>query len=113
MYIWYYYISMSSLFCNALLELYTWCNSLDPAHDPVEGMIGMEVLGQFDVDFDFPAGRLRLWKPHTVERVAKKAGMSTIDAIVVNETLLLGFRVVSHLLRRMVIKYWHSHSWEW
>ena len=45
--------------------------SLDPAHDPVEGMIGMEVLEQFDVDFDFPAGRLRLWKPHTVESVAK------------------------------------------
>lgn len=68
---------------------------MDPAHDPVEGMIGMEVLEQFDVDFDFPAGRLRLWKPHTVEKVAKKAGMSKIDAVVVNETLLLGFRVVS------------------
>ena len=83
----------SILISNALLE--TRFGSMDPAHDPVEGMIGMEVLGQFDVDFDFPAGRLRLWKPHTVERVAKKAGMSTIDAIVVNETLLLGFRVVS------------------
>ncbi|KAL7543124.1 hypothetical protein ACHAXR_012431 [Thalassiosira sp. AJA248-18] len=68
---------------------------MDPEHDPVEGMIGMEVLEQFDVDFDFPAGRLRLWKPHTVERVAKKAGMVTIDAVVVNETRLLGFRVVS------------------
>lgn len=47
------------------------------------------------VDFDFPAGRLRLWKPHTVERVAKKANLATIEAVVVNETLLLGFRVVS------------------
>ena len=54
----------------------------------------MEVLQQFDVDFDFPAGRLRLWKPHTVEAVAKKADMTTIEAVVVNETLLLGFRVV-------------------
>lgn len=69
--------------------------SLDPAHDPVEGMIGMEVLEQFDVDFDFPAGRLRLWKPHTVESVAKKAGLATVEAVVVNETLLLGFRIVS------------------
>ena len=69
--------------------------SMDPAHDPVEGMIGMEVLEQFDVDFDFPAGRLRLWKPHTVESVAKKAGLVTVDAVVVNETRLLGFRVVS------------------
>lgn len=67
---------------------------MDPAHDPVEGMIGMEVLEQFDVDFDFPAGRLRLWKPHTVEAVAKKANMSTIEAVVINETRLLGFRVV-------------------
>ena len=70
-------------------------SSLDPAHDPVEGMIGMEVLEQFDVDFDFPAGRLRLWKPHTVESVAKKAGLATVEAVVVNETLLLGFRIVS------------------
>ncbi|KAL3759282.1 hypothetical protein ACHAWU_002083 [Discostella pseudostelligera] len=67
---------------------------MDPAHDPVEGMIGMEVLEQFDVDFDFPAGRLRLWKPHSVESVARRAGMLTINALVVNETRLLGFRVV-------------------
>jgi len=73
---------------------------MDPAHDPVEGMIGMEVLEQFDVDFDFPAGRLRLWKPHTVENVAKKAGMTTVDAVVVNETRLLGFRVVSSSVPR-------------
>ena len=67
---------------------------MDPDHDPVEGMIGMEVLEQFDVDFDFPAGRLRLWKPHSVESMARKAGMAAIDALVVNETRLLGFRVV-------------------
>lgn len=67
---------------------------MDPAHDPVEGMIGMEVLEQFDVDFDFPAGRLRLWQPHSVESVARRAGMLTINALVVNETRLLGFRVV-------------------
>ena len=67
---------------------------MDPDHDPVEGMIGMEVLEQFDVDFDFPAGRRRLWKPHSVESVARKAGMTVIDALVVNETRLLGFRVV-------------------
>lgn len=73
---------------------------MDPSHDPVEGMIGMEVLEQFDVDFDFPAGRLRLWRPHTVEGVAKKAGMIAIEAIVVNETRLLGFRVVSSSARR-------------
>ncbi|KAL9188117.1 hypothetical protein ACHAXT_006495 [Thalassiosira profunda] len=68
---------------------------MDPSHDPVEGMIGMEVLERFDVDFDFPAGRLRLWKPHSVQNVAKKAGMATVDAVVVNETRLLGFRIAS------------------
>lgn len=68
---------------------------IDPAHDPVEGMLGMEVLERFDVDLDFPAGRLRLWKPGTVRAVAEKAGMTKIDDIVVNETRLLGFRVVS------------------
>lgn len=67
---------------------------MDPQHDPVEGMLGMEVLEQFDVDLDFPAGRLRLWKPGTVRKVAEKAGMAKIEAVVVNETRLLGFRVV-------------------
>jgi len=68
---------------------------LDPSHDPVEGMLGMEVLERFDVDLDFPAGRLRLWKPGTVRTEAKRAGMTNIEAVVVNETRLLGFRVVS------------------
>lgn len=68
---------------------------IDPQHDPVEGMLGMEVLQQFDVDFDFPAGRLRLWRPGTVKNEADKAGMAAIDALVVNESLLLGFRVTS------------------
>eukprot|EP00984_Skeletonema_dohrnii_P021780 scaffold10966_cov75-Skeletonema_dohrnii-CCMP3373.AAC.1 len=68
---------------------------LDPSHDPVEGMLGMEVLERFDVDLDFPAGRLRLWKLGTVRAEAKRAGMTNIEAVVVNETRLLGFRVVS------------------
>eukprot|EP00986_Skeletonema_menzelii_P017605 scaffold20700_cov147-Skeletonema_menzelii.AAC.2 len=68
---------------------------LDPSHDPVEGMLGMEVLERFDVDLDFPAGRLRLWKPGTARAEAKRAGMTNIEAVVVNETRLLGFRVVS------------------
>ncbi len=79
---------------HPLFYIYIMLLSMDPDHDPVEGMIGMEVLEQFDVDFDFPAGRLRLWKPHSVESVARRAGMTTIDALVVNETRLLGFRVV-------------------
>eukprot|EP00191_Tetraselmis_sp_GSL018_P013199 CAMPEP_0177578084 /NCGR_PEP_ID=MMETSP0419_2-20121207/140_1 /TAXON_ID=582737 /ORGANISM="Tetraselmis sp., Strain GSL018" /LENGTH=218 /DNA_ID=CAMNT_0019066465 /DNA_START=130 /DNA_END=783 /DNA_ORIENTATION=+ len=34
---------------------------LDPALDPVEGMLGMELLQCFDTDFDFVKGRLRFW----------------------------------------------------
>eukprot|EP00581_Thalassiosira_minuscula_P005836 CAMPEP_0183745718 /NCGR_PEP_ID=MMETSP0737-20130205/66388_1 /TAXON_ID=385413 /ORGANISM="Thalassiosira miniscula, Strain CCMP1093" /LENGTH=471 /DNA_ID=CAMNT_0025981397 /DNA_START=119 /DNA_END=1537 /DNA_ORIENTATION=- len=68
---------------------------MDPSHDPVEGMIGMEVLERFDVDFDFPARRIRLWKPRTVASAASKANMASINAVVVNETRLLGFRIVS------------------
>ncbi|KAL3778399.1 hypothetical protein ACHAWO_013277 [Cyclotella atomus] len=69
---------------------------MDPSHDPVEGMLGMEVLEQFDVDFDFPMNRLRLWRPGSFDKVAKNVeGMAAIDAVVVNETRLLGFRVAS------------------
>ena len=66
---------------------------LDPRHDPVEGMLGMELLSKFDVDFDFPRNRLRLWRPGSVRKVAEIAeNMVAIDAIVINETGLLGFR---------------------
>ena len=66
---------------------------MDPKHDPVEGMLGMELLSMFDVDFDFPKNRLRLWKPGSVREVAEiTERMVAIDAVVVNETGLLGFR---------------------
>ena len=35
---------------------------IDPAHDPVEGMIGMEFLSLFDVELDFSRNRLRLYR---------------------------------------------------
>ena len=66
---------------------------IDPAIN-VEGMLGMELLEQFDVDFDFPKGRLRLYRPGTVGSVAKRDGLAKIEAVVVNETRLLGIRVV-------------------
>lgn len=66
---------------------------IDPAHDPVEGMLGMELLSQFDVDFDFPAGRLRLWKPGTA--ALSVSNMITIPAVVINETGLIGIRITT------------------
>uniref|UniRef100_A0A7S2XSH0 Peptidase A2 domain-containing protein n=1 Tax=Attheya septentrionalis TaxID=420275 RepID=A0A7S2XSH0_9STRA len=68
---------------------------MDPAHDPVEGMLGMEMLELFDVDFDFPAGRLRLWAPGTAAAVAERDRLVEIPSAVLNETLLLCIRVTS------------------
>ena len=65
---------------------------IDPAHDPVEGMLGMEMLSRFDVDFDFPKGRLRLWKPGTA---VIPDDMVEIPAAVINETGLLGIRITT------------------
>eukprot|EP00816_Leptocylindrus_hargravesii_P010377 CAMPEP_0196822242 /NCGR_PEP_ID=MMETSP1362-20130617/82704_1 /TAXON_ID=163516 /ORGANISM="Leptocylindrus danicus, Strain CCMP1856" /LENGTH=396 /DNA_ID=CAMNT_0042201743 /DNA_START=79 /DNA_END=1265 /DNA_ORIENTATION=- len=64
---------------------------IDPSHDPVEGMIGMELLQYFDVDFDFPKGRLRLWKPGTADH----DGLVEVPGAVLNESGLLGIRALS------------------
>ena len=66
---------------------------IDPAHDPVEGMLGMEMLSLFDVDFDFPKGRVRFWKPGTAAKAA--SGMVEIPAVVINETGLIGIRIAT------------------
>ena len=62
---------------------------IDPAHDPVEGMLGMELLSLFDVDFDFPNNRIRLFEPMT----ASSLGLVNIPAVVINESMLIGIRV--------------------
>lgn len=64
---------------------------IDPAHDPVEGMLGMEFLELFDVEFDFKNKRLRLWE----HGLADTSGMVAIPAAVLNESGLLGIRVIS------------------
>lgn len=66
---------------------------IDPTHDPVEGMLGMEVLSLFDLDLDFPAGRIRLWEPGTAKQVALKTSLTEIPAVVINESGLYGIRV--------------------
>jgi hypothetical protein len=43
-------------------------------------MLGMEMLSLFDADFDFPAGRLRLYKPGEGVAVAQAAGLVEIPA---------------------------------
>ncbi|MGK3743809.1 MAG: hypothetical protein ACI90V_010668 [Bacillariaceae sp.] len=64
---------------------------IDPTHDPIEGMLGMELLQLFDVDFDFPKNRIRLYKPGTTDT----SGLVEIPAVVINETLLIGIRVTT------------------
>jgi hypothetical protein len=66
---------------------------IDPAHDPVEGMIGMELLSLFDVDLDFGNNRVRFYPPGAAATVAKEAGLVAIPAVVINETGLIGIRV--------------------
>lgn len=68
---------------------------MDPEHDPVEGMLGMELLEMFDVDFDFPEGRLRFFKPGDGASVAAGAGLVEVPAAVLNETGVLGIRATS------------------
>ncbi|GKY99882.1 hypothetical protein MPSEU_000941800 [Mayamaea pseudoterrestris] len=68
---------------------------IDPRHDPVEGMLGMELLSLFDVDFDFPNNRIRFCKPGTAARAANAKGAKLVEipAVVINETGLIGIRV--------------------
>jgi hypothetical protein len=54
---------------------------MDPEHDPVEGMLGMELLQQFDVDFDFPAGRIRFFNPGEGVAMAGAAGLFPRPAV--------------------------------
>lgn len=68
---------------------------MDPEHDPVEGMLGMELLQLFDVDFDFPAGRIRFFRPGEGVAVAEAAGLVDVPAAVLNETGVLGIRATS------------------
>ena len=66
--------------------------NMDRKH-PVTGMLGMETMQLFDVDLDFPAGKLRLWAPGTAVKEAKRLGLVEIPTVVVNESLLLGTRI--------------------
>jgi hypothetical protein len=56
-------------------------------------MLGMECLDYFDSDFDFVAGRFRLWAPGTAAAQAYKSKMIEIPAAVLNESGLLGIRI--------------------
>lgn len=73
---------------------------LDPNHDPIEGMLGMEFLSMFDVDLDFPKNKIRLYEQGTLPC---PKGMVEIPATVINETGLLAIRVTKPGLEQPVI----------
>jgi hypothetical protein len=58
-------------------------------------------LSRFDVDLDFPRGRVRLYKPGT----APKSGLVLIPAVVINETGLLGIRLTSGEGRQPILAF--------
>lgn len=79
---------------------------MDPKHDPVEGMLGLELLSQFDVDFDFEAGRVRLYQAGTAVNNAvnkEKANFVEIPAVVINDTGLLGIRITTSTSNQPVL----------
>ena len=54
-----------------------------------------ELLQLFDLDLDFPAGRLRLFSPGEGLAAAAAAGLAEVPAAVLNETGVLGIRATS------------------
>lgn len=64
---------------------------IDPKHDPVEGMLGQEVLSRYDVDLDFVKKRVRLYEPGT----ADKKSTVEIPASVINESGLIAIRLTT------------------
>jgi Aspartyl protease len=78
---------------------------MDPKH-PVEGMLGLEVLSLYDVDFDFASERIRLYQPGT--GVANAVGKETaklveIPALVINDTGILGIRVTTPTSKQPIL----------
>lgn len=49
----------------------------------------------FDVDFDFPAKRIRLYRPGEGVAAATAAGLVDVPAAVLNETGVLGIRATT------------------
>jgi hypothetical protein len=54
----------------------------------------MELLSMFDVEFDFPAGRVRLYKPGSA-KLLETTSMVPIPAVVINDTGLIGIRLTA------------------
>jgi hypothetical protein len=49
----------------------------DPRYD-IQGMLGMEFVSLFDLDVDFPAGKIRLWNPGEGVKQAQKDNLVAV-----------------------------------
>ena len=71
--------------------------NIDPKH-PIEGMLGQELLSRYDLDLDFRANRLRLYRPGTAARsidMVRTGEMVEIPSVEINETGLIGIRLMT------------------
>ena len=70
---------------------------VDPGHDPIEGMLGQELLSRYDLDLDFRANRVRMYRPGTAVRSIDlvKGGMVEIPSVEINDTGLIGIRLTA------------------
>ena len=69
---------------------------VDPGH-PIEGMLGQELLSRYDLDLDFRANRVRMYRPGTAVRSIDlvKGGMVEIPSVEINDTGLIGIRLTA------------------
>ena len=70
---------------------------VDPGHDPIEGMLGQELLSRYDLDLDFRASRVRMYRPGTAVRGIDlvKGEMVEIPSVEINDTGLIGIRLTA------------------
>jgi hypothetical protein len=65
----------------------------DPRYD-IQGMLGMEFVSQFDLDVDFPAGKIRLWDPGEGVKQAQQDNLVAVPVALIPGDIL-GVRVAA------------------
>ena len=70
---------------------------VDPGHDPIEGMLGQELLSRYDLDLDFRSNRVRMYRPGTAVRSIDlvEGEMVEIPSVEINDTGLIGIRLTA------------------
>ncbi|CAE7229702.1 RAB6A [Symbiodinium natans] len=61
---------------------------------PLSGMLGFQAFQGYDAEFDFSAGKLRLWRPGAGVAMARAQGMREVQGVLLPELGILGIRVM-------------------